>query len=140
MLNHVILQGRLTKAPELRQTQGGISYTTFTLAVDRDFKSNGQKEADFINCSAWRQTAEFLARYFGKGRMVLLEGRIEVRSYQDKEGNKRTAWSVVADRVYFGDSKPSDGANSITRDEPVIQDGLDGDLPEVDDDQTELPF
>ena len=139
MLNHVILQGRLTKAPELRQTQGGVSYTTFTLAVDRDFKSNGQKEADFINCSAWRQTAEFLARYFGKGRMVILEGRIEVRSYQDKDGNKRTAWDVVADRVYFGDSKPSDGANSITRDEPVIQDGLDGELPEVDDDGT-LPF
>ena len=139
MLNHVILQGRLTKAPELRQTQGGVSYTTFTLAVDRDFKSNGQKETDFINCSAWRQTAEFLDRYFGKGRMVILEGRIEVRSYQDKDGNKRTAWDVVADRVYFGDSKPSDGANSITRDEPVIQDGLDGELPEVDDDGT-LPF
>ena len=140
MLNHVILQGRLTKAPELRQTQGGVSYTTFTIAVDRDFKSNGQKETDFINCSAWRQTAEFLSRFFGKGRMVLLEGRIEVRSYQDKDGNKRTAWDVVADRVYFGDSKPSEGANSIPRDEPVIQDGLDGALPEVDDDQTELPF
>lgn len=140
MLNHVILQGRLTKDPELRKTQNGISVTNFTLAVDRDFKSNGQKETDFINCSAWRQTAEFLSRFFGKGRMVLLEGRIEVRSYQDEEGNKRTAWSVVADRVYFGDSKLSDGANSITRDEPVIQDGLDGDLPEVDDDQTELPF
>lgn len=140
MLNHVILQGRLTKDPELRQTQNGVSVTTFTLAVERDFKSNGQKETDFINCSAWRQTAEFLSRYFGKGRMVLLDGRIEVRSYQDKEGNKRTLWNVVADRVYFGDSKPSEGANSITRDEPVIQDGLDGDLPEVDDDQTELPF
>lgn len=137
MLNHVILQGRLTKAPELRQTQGGVSYTTFTLAVDRDFKSNGQKEADFINCSAWRQTAEFLARYFGKGRMVILEGRIEVRAYQDKDGNKRTAWDVVADRVYFGDSKPSEGSNSIQGD---IQDGTeaqegfselgdDGDLP-----------
>ena len=137
MLNHVILQGRLTKAPELRQTQGGVSYTTFTLAVDRDFKSNGQKETDFINCSAWRQTAEFLARYFGKGRMVILEGRIEVRAYQDKEGNKRTAWVVVADRVYFGDSKPSEGANSIQgdiQDGTEAQDGFaelgdDGDIP-----------
>lgn len=108
-LNKVFLQGRLTKDPELRQTQNGVSVTTFTLAVERDFKSNGQKETDFINCSAWRQTAEFLSRYFGKGRMVLLEGRIEVRPYQDKEGNKRTAWNVVADRVYFGDSKPSEG-------------------------------
>lgn len=137
MLNHVILQGRLTKDPELRKTQNGISVTTFTLAVDRDFKSNGQKETDFINCSAWRQTAEFLSRFFGKGRMVLLEGRIEVMSYQDKDGNKRTAWDVVADRVYFGDSKPSKGSNSIQGD---IQDGTeaqegfselgdDGDLP-----------
>lgn len=137
MLNHVILQGRLTKDPELRKTQNGISYTTFTLAVDRDFKSNGQKETDFINCSAWRQTAEFLSRFFGKGRMVLLEGRIEVRSYQDKDGNKRTAWDVVADRVYFGNSKPSEGSNSIQGD---VQDGTeaqegfselgdDGDLP-----------
>lgn len=138
MLNHVILQGRLTKAPELRQTQGGVSYTTFTLAVDRDFKSNGQKEADFIKCSAWRQTAEFLARYFGKGRMVLLEGRIEVRSYQDKEGNKRTAWDVVADRVYFGDSKPSEGTNSIQGD---IQDGKEphAEFSEIEDD-ADLPF
>lgn len=137
MLNHVILQGRLTKDPELRKTQNGISVTNFTLAVDRDFKSNGQKETDFINCSAWRQTAEFLSRFFGKGRMVLLDGRIEVRSYQNKDGNKRTAWDVVADRVYFGDSKPSEGSNSIQGD---IQDGTeaqegfselgdDGDLP-----------
>lgn len=137
MLNHVILQGRLTKDPELRKTQNGVSVTNFTLAVDRDFKSNGQKETDFINCSAWRQTAEFLSRFFGKGRMVLLEGRIEVRSYQDKDGNKRTLWDVVADRVYFGDSKPSEGSNSIQGD---IQDGTesqegfselgdDGDLP-----------
>ena len=138
MLNHVILQGRLTKAPELRQTQGGVSYTTFTLAVDRDFKSNGQKETDFINCSAWRQTAEFLSRYFGKGRMVILEGRIEVRSYQDKEGNKRTAWDVVADRLYFGDSKPSDGANSIQGD---IQDGTETQegFAEIED-NGDLPF
>lgn len=138
MLNHVILQGRLTKAPELRQTQGSVSHTTFTLAVDRDFKSNGQKETDFINCSAWRQTAEFLARYFGKGRMVLLEGRIEVRSYRDKEGNKRTAWDVVADRVYFGDSKPSEGTNSIQGD---IQDGTEAhaEFSEIEDDG-DLPF
>ena len=137
MLNHVILQGRLTKDPKLRQTQNGVSVTTFTLAVERGFKSNGQKETDFINCSAWRQTAEFLSRYFGKGRMVLLEGRIEVRAYQDKEGNKRTAWDVVADRVYFGDSKPSEGSNSIQaeiRDGTEAQDGFaeiedDGDLP-----------
>ena len=138
MLNHVILQGRLTKDPELRKTQNGISVTTFTLAVDRDFKSNGQKETDFINCSAWRQTAEFLSRFFGKGRMVLLDGRIEVRSYQDKEGNKRTAWDVVADRVYFGDSKPSEGPNSIQGD---IQDGTEAhaEFSEIEDD-ADLPF
>ena len=138
MLNHVILQGRLTKDPELRQTQNGVSVTTFTLAVERDFKSNGQKETDFINCSAWRQTAEFLSRYFGKGRMVLLEGRIEVRSYQDKEGNKRTAWDVVADRVYFGDSKresTEDYTRQVLPDKPQEQN-----FEYLDDDQTELPF
>ena len=138
MLNHVILQGRLTKAPELRQTQGGVSVTTFTLAVERDFKSNGQKETDFINCSAWRQTAEFLSRYFGKGRMVLLEGRIEVRPYQDKDGNKRTAWDVVADRVYFGDSKresTEDYTRQVLPDKPQEQN-----FEYLDDDQTELPF
>ena len=138
MLNHVILQGRLTKDPELRQTQNGVSVTTFTLAVERDFKSNGQKETDFINCSAWRQTAEFLARYFGKGRMVILEGRIEVRPYQDKDGNKRTAWDVVADRVYFGDSKresTEDYTRQVLPDKPQEQN-----FEYLDDDQTELPF
>lgn len=140
MLNHVILQGRLTKGPELRKTQNGISVTTFTLAVDRDFKNNGQKETDFINCSAWRQTAEFLSRFFGKGRMVLLEGRIEVRSYQDKEGNKRTAWDVVADRVYFGDSKRDEGSNSIPADLSEPDGGLSGgDFTDLGD-EGDLPF
>lgn len=140
MLNHVILQGRLTKDPELRKTQNGISVTNFTLAVDRDFKSNGQKETDFINCSAWRQTAEFLSRFFGKGRMVLLEGRIEVRSYQDKEGNKRTAWDVVADRVYFGDSKRDEGSNSIPADLSEPDGGPSGgDFTDLGDDG-DLPF
>jgi len=105
-LNKAIIMGRLTKDPELRKTQGGISVTTFTLAVDRDFKAqDGSKETDFINCVAWRNTGEFVAKNMRKGSMAIAEGRIQVRSYTDKAGNKRTATEVVADRVYFGESR-----------------------------------
>lgn len=106
MLNRAIIMGRLTKDPELRRTQSGVAVTTFTLAVDRDFKSqSGEKETDFIDVVAWRNTAEFVCNYFTKGRMALAEGRIQIREWKDKEGNNRRIAEVVADHVYFADSK-----------------------------------
>lgn len=111
MLNKIIIQGRMTKDPELRHTQSGTAVASFTLAVDRDFKNqDGEKEADFINCTAWKGTAETLARYFTRGRMAIVEGRLQSRKYTDKDGNNRTAYEVVASSVYFGDSK-KDGDN-----------------------------
>ena len=107
MLNRIILMGRLTRDPELRHTQTGTAVASFTLAVDRDFKdrSTGERGTDFINVVAWRQTGEFVSRYFTKGRMAVVEGRLQMRDWTDKDGNKRTAAEVVADNVYFGDSK-----------------------------------
>lgn len=106
MLNKVIIMGRLTRDPELRRTQGGTAVTSFTMAVDRDFKSqNGEKETDFIDVVAWRNTGEFAAKYLAKGRMAAVEGRIQARDWQDKDGNRRKAVEVVADNVYFADSK-----------------------------------
>lgn len=105
-LNRTIVMGRLTRDPELRRTNNGTSVTSFSIAVDRDFKAqDGSKETDFIDVVAWRHTAEFVSRYFAKGRMAVVDGRLQTRSYQDKTGNKRTAVEVVADNVYFGDSK-----------------------------------
>ena len=106
MLNKIFIMGRLTRDPELRRTQSGTPVTSFSLAVDRDFKSqSGEKETDFIDVVAWRQTAEFVARYFTKGRMAIVEGRLQIRDWQDRDGNKRRSAEVVADNVYFGDSK-----------------------------------
>ena len=132
MLNKVIIMGRLTRDPELRRTQGGTAVTSFTLAVDRDFKSqSGEKETDFIDVVAWRNTGEFAAKYLAKGRMAAVEGRIQVRDWQDKDGNRRKSVEVVADNVYFADSKrDSKPQESRTVDEPEfdeIED--DGDLP-----------
>jgi single-strand DNA-binding protein len=104
MLNHITIMGRLTKNPEMRRTGSGVAVTSFTLAVDRDF---GEKETDFIECVAWRNTAEFVEKYFGKGRMAVVCGRLQVRSWTDKDGNKRKTAEVVAENVYFGDSKPT---------------------------------
>ena len=105
-LNRIVLMGRLTRDPELRRTQSGTSVTSFSLAVDRDFKGqNGEKETDFIDIVAWRGTAEFVCNYFTKGRMAVVEGRLQIRDWTDKDGNKRTTAEVVADQVYFGDSK-----------------------------------
>lgn len=106
MLNHIVLMGRLTKDPELRRTGSGLPVTTFTLAVDRDFSTKGQeKETDFIDITAWRATAEFVSKYFTKGRMAVVSGRLQIRSWTDKDGNKRRSAEVLADNVYFGDSK-----------------------------------
>ena len=105
MLNRVLLMGRLTRDPETRRTGSGTPVTSFSLAVDRDFKSNGEKETDFIEVVAWRGTAEFVSRYFSKGRMAVVEGRLQMRDWTDKNGNNRRTAEVVADNVYFGDSK-----------------------------------
>lgn len=107
MLNHIVLMGRLVRDPELRRTQSGIAVTSFRIAVDRDFQSRdgGDKQADFIDIVAWRNTAEYVAKYFTKGRMAVVSGRLQMRDWTDKEGGKRTSAEVVADNVYFGDSK-----------------------------------
>ena len=114
MLNHITIMGRLTRDPELRRTGSGIAVASFSLAVDRDFspKDGGERETDFIDCVAWRQTGEFVSKYFTKGRMAVVSGRLQIRSWTDKEGNKRRTAEVVADNVYFGDSKRDDQGGS----------------------------
>ena len=115
MLNHIVVMGRLTRDPELRRTGSGVAVTSFTVAVDRDFgnRESGERETDFIDCVAWRQTGEFVSKYFAKGRMAVVSGRLQIRNWTDKEGNKRRTAEVVADNVYFGDSKKDDqGSNS----------------------------
>ena len=107
MLNHIIIMGRLTRDPELRRTTSGVAVASFSLAVDRDFggRDGGERETDFIDCVAWRQTGEFVSKYFTKGRMAVVSGRLQIRSWTDKDGNKRRTAEVVADNVYFGDSR-----------------------------------
>lgn len=105
MLNHITIMGRLVRDPELRHTQSGTPVANFSLAVDRDFKGQDGREADFIDCIAWRNTANFVEQFFTKGRMAIVSGRLQIRAYTDKHGNKRNVAEVVADNVYFGDSK-----------------------------------
>jgi single-strand DNA-binding protein len=114
MLNHITIMGRLTRDPELRRTGSGIAVASFTVAVDRDFggRDGGERETDFIDCVAWRQTGEFVSKYFTKGSMIVVSGRLQIRNWNDKDGNKRRTAEVVADNVYFGESKRnSDGGN-----------------------------
>ena len=114
MLNHIVIMGRLTRDPELRRTGSGIAVASFSVAVDRDFggRDGGEKETDFIDCVAWRSTGEFVSKYFTKGSMIVVSGRLQIRSWTDKEGNKRRSAEVVADNVYFGESKRSSESNS----------------------------
>ena len=109
MLNHIVLMGRLTRDPELRRTQSGLPVASFSLAVDRDFtpRDGGEKQTDFIDIVAWRNTAEFVSKYFSKGSMAVVSGRLQIRDWQDNNGNKRRSAEVVADNVYFGESKKS---------------------------------
>lgn len=131
MLNKCFLLGRMTKDPEIRRTNGGTAVTSFTLAVDRDFKTNGEKETDFIEVVAWRNTAEFVSKYFSKGRMAIVEGRLQIRDWTDKNGNKRRTAEVVADNVYFGDSKKE------SKEEPEYKQS---DFAEISEEDGELPF
>ncbi len=114
MLNHITIMGRLTRDPELRRTGSGIAVASFTVAVDRDFggRDGGERETDFIDCVAWRQTGEFVSKYFTKGSMIVVSGRLQIRNWNDKDGNKRRSAEVVADNVYFGESKRSSEGNS----------------------------
>lgn len=107
MLNRIVVMGRLTRDPELRHTQNGIAVASFAVACERDFKdrSTGEKVTDFFDVIAWRQTAEFVSNYFSRGRMAIVEGRLQLRDWTDREGNKRRSAEIVADNVYFGDSK-----------------------------------
>ena len=148
MLNRIILMGRLTRDPELRRTGSGTAVTSFSLAVDRDFKSqSGEKETDFIDIVAWRNTAEFVSKYFTKGRMAVVEGRLQIRDWTDKDGGKRRSAEVVADNVYFGDSKRDGGDNSGYAPAPASHSAAPSnfsasgsDFAEIGEDDGELPF
>lgn len=109
MLNHIVIMGRLTRDPELRYTQSQIPVASFRVAVDRDFGRGEERQTDFIDCVAWRSTGEFVSKYFQKGSMAVVSGRLQMRDWTDKDGNKRTSAEVVADNVYFGESKRRDG-------------------------------
>ena len=112
MLNHITIMGRLTRDPELRRTGSGVAVASFTVAVDRDFGGqDGEKEVDFIDCVAWRNTGEFVNSYFTKGRMIVVSGRLQIRSWKDKDGNNRRTAEVVADHCYFGDSNKKEDSN-----------------------------
>ena len=142
MLNKIFVMGRLTRDPELRRTNSGTAVTSFTLAVDRDFKNaDGTKDTDFVDVVAWRSTAEFAAKYFAKGRMAVVEGRLQIRDWQDKDGNKRRNAEVVADNVYFGDSKKevSSGGGYKAAGSAVDVAPDEAELAEIEDDD-DLPF
>ena len=130
MLNHVVIMGRITRDPELRRTNSGLAVASFSLACDRDYQAKDaqEKETDFINCVAWRSTAEYVTKYFPKGRMAIVTGRLQVRSYTDKEGNKRTASEVVVDNIYYGDYSRPKGTENQGGGE--IPSGPSGQLPQ----------
>ena len=148
MLNKVIIMGRLVKDPELRRTQSGTAVTSFRIAVDRDFKSqDGSKQADFFDVVAWRNTAEFVSKYFTKGRMAVVEGRLQIRDWTDRDGGKRRSAEVIAENVYFGDSKRDGGADSYgsapAYGAPVSRSSAPmgrSDFAEIGEEDGELPF
>lgn len=162
MLNHITIMGRLTRDPELRRTGSGIAVANFTVAVDRDFadKQSGEKETDFFDCVAWRQTGEFVSKYFKKGSMVVISGRLQTRNWNDKDGNKRKAFEIIAENAYFGESKKDSagtqaGYGHSTQAFPEAEQALNrygtqqgystpqftqGDFAMLDDDDAQLPF
>ena len=158
MLNHIVIMGRLTRDPELRYTQSQTPVVSFSVAVDRDFggRDGGEKQTDFIDCVAWRSTAEFVSKYFRKGSMVVVSGRLQIRDWQDRDGNKRRSAEVVADNVYFGESRrreddnrdsygagnyagSSYGGNSYDSNRGASAPARSG-FEELSDDDGELPF
>ena len=148
MLNHITIMGRLVRDPELRRTGSGVAVASFRVAVDRDFVSRegGERKADFIDCVAWRQTGEFVSKYFAKGRMIVVDGRLEMRDWTDKDGNKRTSAEIVVANAYFGDSKrdgdsgsysaaPAPSYGSYAAPAPAASD-----FAMLEDDDAQLPF
>ncbi len=152
MLNHITIMGRLVRDPELRRTGSGVAVASFRVAVDRDFvsKEGGERKADFIDCVAWRQTGEFVSKYFTKGRMIVVDGRLEMRDWTDKDGNKRTTAEIVVANAYFGDSKrdgdgssyqgsygaaPASSYGSYAAPAPAASD-----FAMLEDDDAQLPF
>ena len=153
MLNHITIMGRLTRDPELRYTQSQTPVASFTLAVDRDFGSRdgGEKQTDFIDCVAWRQTAEFVSKYFTKGSMAVVSGRLQIRDWTDRDGGKRRSAEVVVDNMYFGESRRRDGDSGDSRSSSYSSYGNSGSagkssapaasaFAELDDGDGELPF
>lgn len=166
MLNHVTIMGRLTRDPELRYTQSGVAVTSFTVAVDRDYTSDsGERGTDFIDCVAWRQGGEFVSKYFVKGQMIVVDGRLLSRKWKDRDGNNRTNWEIVADHTYFGEPKressqqsygggyghpsggysapPPSGSYNVPPAQPALpplQQYQQGTFSEIDDDDGDLPF
>ena len=142
MLNHITIMGRLTRDPELRRTGSGTAVASFTVAVDRDYSGkDSEKKTDFIDCVAWRQTGEFVSKYFSKGRMIVVDGRLEMRDWTDKEGNKRRSAEVIVENAYFGDSKRDAEQTSA----PASYGGYSAPAPAsdfavLDDDEPQLPF
>ena len=154
MLNTITIMGRLTRDPELRRTGSGIAVASFTVAVDRDFSQDGNKETDFIDCVAWRQTGEFVSKYFTKGKMIIVKGRLQIRSWTDKDGNKRKTAEVVADNCYFAESKRDTDSSNNNSGYSAQNNGLanayaqagytappyENDFAALDDDDAQLPF
>jgi single-strand DNA-binding protein len=149
MLNHITIMGRLTRDPELRRTGSGVAVASFRVAVDRDYtpKDGGERKTDFIDCVAWSQTGEFISKYFSKGRMIVVDGRLEIRDWTDKDGNKRTSAEIRVENAYFGDSKrDGDGGSSYAG--PAGSFGgysapasaPASDFAMLDDDDAQLPF
>lgn len=135
MLNNIVIMGRLTRDPELRRTQTGVAVASFTLACERDFAAQGEtRETDFIDIVAWRYTAEFVEKYFSKGQMAIVSGRLQIRNWQDKEGNKRRSAEILADHVYFGEAK----RDKTTQGEPQYD--PQGGFSEIEDTDTTLPW
>lgn len=151
MLNHIVVMGRLVRDPELKHTQTGVPVARFTVACDHDFKNKntGERGVDFIDCVAWRNTGEFVSKYFSKGRMAIVEGRLEIKGWTDKEGNNRRTAQIKAENVYFGDSKrkenedagnsPTTGAGSSYGVPGGYDPGPGDGFSEFDDD-SDLPF
>lgn len=149
MLNHITIMGRLVRDPELRRTGSGVAVASFTVAVDRDYsgRDGGEKETDFIDCVAWRQTGEFVSKYFSKGRMIVVSGRLQIRNWTDKDNVKRRSAEVVADNCYFGDSKRDGDNQSGSYAPPAANYGgysapaaPASDFAMLEDDDAQLPF
>ena len=157
MLNRIDIMGRLVRDPELRRTGTGLPVASFTVAVDRDWpnKETGEKETDFIDCVAWRNTGEFVSKYFAKGSMIVVAGRLQIRPWVDKDGNKRKSAEIVAENVYFGESKKKESNNQTHWDNPYttpvysgsnpwaggyVKPAINNDFAMLDDDDAQLPF